>query len=210
MTIAVDDILEVSVEHQLGAEHALNVMHYQVSTVENTDESIFLEQLIADLMLEWQQLNQSYMGEGGIVVCVTVQRISQTNPTRIYTEFGTGVASPRTKANGAQAAILLSKYPDAGEEPKNGRLFYPFPADELSQEGQIDADTVVTMLADFSKVLLDPVIMSGVGTVVSAIVRKDPILPAVISLVTDLVLRPVIATQQRRVKHHQPFVSTGP
>lgn len=208
MPIAVDDVFRVVVEHQLGPEHALNVIHYQVSDVINSDEKVFIPAMIASMMTDWQATLALFAGEDTVVVCVTAQRIPPGEPTRIYTEFGSGVASARTAANGAQQCILFSKYSDAGQDPAKGRFYYPFPADEVSQRGQIDDTQEIGLLSQFGKLLLDSRVLATVGTVVVAIAREG-LLPAV-SLVTELVLRPVIATQQRRVKHHQNFIDLVP
>lgn len=210
MAIIVDDVFEVNVEFENGSERGMNVLHYKVSNVIESDEAPFIEALIAQLVLDIDATVQLYSGEGTTMICVTARRVKPGGATRVYTAFGDGVPSPREKMGGAQLSMLLSKYALAGEEPFSGRTYFPFPSEELGDDGQIYTDQKTGILSQFGKWLSDPIVLSSIGTVLPALYRGLTGEPIVSSLIDNLVLRPVLASQNRRVKHHQNFIPTPP
>lgn len=207
MTVAVDDLFVVNVEFENGPERAMNVIGYKCSAVLDSDEDVFIQALVDKVVVEAQEYVLNLSGEGTLLVCATARRVPPGEPTRIYTEFGPGSASINPiHPSGAQTAILLSKYAASGETPKQGRIYLPFPAKDLSEDGQIKDGEKTLIASETDPWLKDPMVLTSVGTVLPAIIRLVTGLPAVAALVDDLIIRPVLASQRRRVKHHQNFL----
>jgi hypothetical protein len=206
--MAIDDLISVQVEFANGRENAMNVIGYKVSAMTETDENVFIQALVDEVVVEAQEAVLNLMGGGTTLVCATGRRVLPGDPTRVYTAFGSGEPSvnPITPS-GAQMSILLSKYAPAGDEPKQGRLYLPFPAKDLSEDGQILESERTLIRDETDPWILDPLILSAVGTVLPAIIRLVPGLDSVAALVEQIVLRPVLATQRRRVVPHQNFSS---
>ncbi len=207
MVMAIGDLISCNIEFENGPERAMNVLGYQVSALTETSESIFIQALVDEVVVEAQEAVLNVMGGGSLLVCVTGRRVLPGDPTRIFTAFGPGGASlDPSLPGGAQVCAILSKYPDAGEIPKQGRLYFPFMAKDLSDEGQIKDASKAIIKSETDPWLLDPLVLTSVGTVLPAIIRLVPGFPSVASLVQEIVLRPVLGTQRRRVQHHQNFL----
>jgi hypothetical protein len=206
MVMAIGDLISVNVEFANGRENAMNVIGYEVSEMTETDENVFIQALVDEVVIEAHEAVLNLMGGGTTLVCATGRRVLPGAPTRVFTAFGTGEPSINPVApSGAQMAILLSKYAPAGSEPKQGRLYLPFPAKDLSDDGQIKDAEQTLIRSETDPWILDPLILSAVGTVLPAIIKLIPGFDSVASLVEQIVLRPVLATQRRRVVPHQNF-----
>jgi len=210
MTIVVGDLIQCNVEFELASERAMNVVGYRVSEVTDDDETTFIEALLAELVVQTNEVVSGIMGQGAFLVCCTGQRVLPGDPTRIYTKFGDGTASVLPKAGGAQLSILVSKYADPGDTPQQGRAFVPFPSESLSTDGQIDDDKETSITDDVKTWLVDELVFGTIGKAKPAIIRLIKDLPSLWSEVKEIVLRPVLASQRRRVQHHQTFFDTGP
>jgi hypothetical protein len=205
MTVAVGDVWQTIMEFQCGAEKGLLVRHHQVTVVNETSEELFGQALADRLEVIAGGISVSDMALDCFLVCATAQRKPPADPTRIYTTFGDGVKSILAAPNGAQNCLLFSTYADPGEEPVQGRAFTPFPPESISTDGQVDAAEEAGLFSAWRPLLLDALLLATEGTLIPALYRQTSPIAGIASAIVTLVLRPVIASQRRRVDHHQTF-----
>jgi len=202
MANAIGDVWKCVLEYEEGEERGMIVFHREVSLVNDTDEDVLGPALTAELVTLGDAINLALMGTGSSLVCATAQRVNTVAPTRIYTTFSTATASAGGTSLGAQQAVLMSSYPGAGELIKSGRNFFPFIDEGKQLAGQI-LDTIKTAFIDaIEPLLLDIIQLTSVADLKAVLYRR---VGQIVVDVTTNVLRPVLATQRRRVIHHQTF-----
>jgi len=207
MVIAIGDIFECAAEFRLGAETGQVVFHKQVTLVEETDEAIFGNALALDLQLNAGSTIADFGGTGAFIVCATCRRIPPADPTRIYTEFGPQTPSIQmATAVAAQSAALFSTYPAPGGTPKSGRNYLPFLKSNSQVSGQIlnaDAPAMITSVNDW---IFNQLILPAIGELKPVLYRyATMVLPFLVVDIVEMILRPVLSSQRRRVQHHQTF-----
>lgn len=206
MANAIGDVWRCILEWKLDAEKATVVLHREVTEVTDQDEDVMGLAVVAKLVIEGDLITAAMLGTNAVLVCATAQRINEANPTRIYTEFSTGTPSLGGTSLPAQDAVLMSSYGDPGSEIKSGRTFMPFFDSGKQLAGQILASVVSGVENAITGITLDEFTLVSVGNLRAVLWRKaTDLLPAVVVPVISNVLRPVIASQRRRVVHHQPF-----
>jgi hypothetical protein len=181
------------------------VFHKEVTSVDEADEAI-MGQGIADAINVLATASAgSFMGGGAFVVCTTARRIPPAEVTRIFVDYSAQAPSILGEAVAAQSAMLFSMYPAPGAEIKSGRNYIPFLFRDQAKEGQILQASVGDLEVSFGSWLLEMLLITE-GDLKPVLYRyATDILPAVIVDIAEMVLRPVLASQRRRVQHHQPF-----
>jgi len=208
MANVIDDVWECQVEYECGSERGSVVFHKQVTEVTSPQESDLGNALATELATEAATANAARQGLDCFVVCATAQRVPPAEPTRIFVDYGAQTPSINAASVAAQSAMLFSMYPDAGAEIKSGRNFIPFLDSSLQVAGQINDASKAGLLTDYSTFLFDQIILAAVAELKPVLYRyATDILPAVIVEIAEILLRPVLASQRRRVQHHQNFAS---
>ncbi len=204
MVVAIGDIYQVQVEFRRDVESASIVRHYECTDVTDTDEETVGEALVGTIEDLWESSYIPLMGNNAALICVTARRLPPAQTTRTYVTFsgtagqGTGLQPSR----GAQQALLVSLYPDSGGDPKQGRNYVPFLAGELTKTGQIIAIGLTSIETAMTALLVTKVVLTSVAEFNPALAKKV-LLNWISEIITARVVRPVLATQRRRVVHHQ-------
>ena len=211
MTVAQNDVFEVVIELQDEAERALVVRHYRVESVTETDEEAFLASLTGHIISTCQISVLPVLPGTASFTCVTAQRITP-NPTRIATGFfpsnSGGVAGGSAPA---QSCYLMSIYTARNDRRGRGRMYFPFPPDSFHGSGRIfDSQKLNVDNALNTLVSDDLVLPSGNGTLKPGVWSRgnpaaQPPVAAEFNDSVQTILRPVLASQKRRVNHHQSF-----
>jgi len=202
MANAIGDVWKCVVEFEQGEERGMIVFHRAVTLVNDTNEDVLGAALATELVSLADTLNTAFQGLSSHVVCATAQRVNVLNPTRIYTVFSTQLPSTGGTSVSAQDAVLMSSYPAAGGLIKSGRNFIPFLDENLMVAGQILAISVTAITNAIEPLLLDLIQLTSVADLKAVLWRT---VGQIVVDVTSNVLRPVLATQRRRVLHHQNF-----
>jgi hypothetical protein len=207
MTNIVGDIWECAVEFALNQERGTVVFHKEVVVVNESLESVMGADLANELNTLSTSSNSSFLGLDAFVVCATARRVPPADVTRTFVEFGVQTKSILAEAVAAQSSMLFSMYPDPGGEITSGRNFIPFLMRDQAVSGQILQASKADILTSFSTWLLDLIEITS-GDLKPVLYRyATDIDPAVIVDIAEMILQPVLASQRRRVQHHQPFSS---
>lgn len=205
MTNAVGDIWECVAEFGLGSERGSMVFHREVTDVSDTSEIVMGDGIVTSLLTDAQATVADHMGTDAFLVCTTARRVPPAEITRTFVNYGTQALSILAKAVAAQSSVLLSMYPEPGGAIKNGRNYMPFLENIQQDAGQILAAGKAALEDSLNTWLLDVMTLTA-GNLKAVLYRyATDIDPAVIVEIAESVLRPVLASQRRRVQHHQPF-----
>ena len=202
MANAIGDVWRCVLEWQESQESGTIVLHREVSAVSDTDEDVLGDALATELVSLGDTVTDDMLGTGVVLVCATAQRINVANPTRIYTVFSTGSASIGSTAEPAQAAVLASVYPAAGSAIKSGRSYFPFLDTAKSAAGQILSASKAAIEAAIEPLILDLISLTSIADLKPVLWRT---VGQIAVDITTSVLRPVLASQRRRVVQHQNF-----
>jgi len=206
MTVVNGDLWQTQVEFRRDVESASVVRQYEVTDVIASDENTFGEGIVSGIIGRWETNWLPRMGPNSSIICCTARRVLPGAPTRTFVTFSSaGSGSGMADSEGSQNAMLVSLYPDSGGLPKSGRNYLPFLSGDDMTGGQIKTASFSALQAVVDAIFLTDIVMTSVGEIASAIGRPDPT-AWLKSLITSLVLRPVIASQRRRVVHHQTTV----
>jgi hypothetical protein len=207
MTNVVGDIWECAVEFGLGGERGTVVFHKEVVEVSDTDEAAMGGGITVALDTLAQASLMAYLGGGSLVICSTARRVPPADVTRVYVKYGDGTPSVASISVAAQSSVLFSMYPAPGGEIKSGRNFIPFLASAEQISGQLLTANKTALELSFSEWLLLLLEITE-GDLKPVLYRYATELdPHVVVDIAEMVLRPVLASQRRRVKHHQPFTA---
>ena len=208
MTIQTGQIVESAFEWSNGPEKGMMCRHYVITDANETNEEAFMEGMVDEITTLCEAITSAISADETVFNCATLQRLKTLIPvagaaTRIFYKFGLGIpVSANAPAKGAQQSAVVSLYPASGSNPKQGRNFFPFLRGDFTEEGQIKNANQATIHNELDKITMDPIVASSIGTLAPVIYSKATELYADI---LSSVLRPVLATQKRRVDHHQPF-----
>lgn len=203
MGIPVGGIVEVVPSWLDGPELAEAVLHYKIKTESSNDPEQDLTNLASAVNALVGELTETCMTTTSQLVGCSARVLPPTaGAGRIYTYFGTVTGAVSSEVSGAQIAALVSKYTTGYERTDRGRMYVPFVPESFVISGQITDDGRTAYLAALYPFLLNDVSFSG-GGVLEPVVYSRKLGTA--KDVTDVILRPVVCTQRRRVFHRQPF-----
>jgi len=208
MAVAVGDIWQTQVEFRRDVESASIVRAYKVIDVTNPDEVAFGEGIVAQLLDRWETNWLPLMGFNASIICATARRVPPGAETRTFVDFSTaGAGTGVLAATSAQNSLLVSLYSEAGDIPKSGRAYIPFISKDSILTGQIQSISLPGIQTAIDAIYLVKMIIAAVGELEAAIARPDTFgLPWIAELIKSLVVRPVLASQRRRVVHHQTTI----
>lgn len=208
MVVAIGDIWQTQVEFRRDVESASIVRAYEVIDVTDTDEVLFGEGIVAQLLDRWETNWIPKMGPNADIICATARRVLPGAPTRTFVDFSTaGSGTGILDATSAQDSLLISLYPDSGGDPKSGRAYLPFISKDNILTGQVQTASMAGLITAIEAIYLVKLIIAAVGELEAAIARPGaPTLPWIAELIKSLVVRPVLASQRRRVVHHQTTI----
>lgn len=207
MSSAVGDIWETAVSLREHAEVAEVVFHHRLKVVgSSTDTKTVADGLLTSLATKVEEIMEVVNPASVTSQAISTHRVAGPSGTsRYYSRFTAiegGLESGNTMP--AQCAILCSKYSETNTKSGRGRLYWPFPNSTIVNSGQILDSVILSLDGKFEAILLlefmsgpddewEPVVYSRVG--------------GIGHLITDMVVRPVLASQKRRVVHKQPTYS---
>ncbi len=206
MTVAVGDIYQVQIEFQRDVEVASIVRHMEVTGATDTDEDSVGDELCAAVVQEVETGWIPLMGPNANLICVTCRRLPPGEPTRTYINFSSsGTGTGTTNSHGAQQALLTSLYAASGAVVKAGRNYLPFLAGENSFAGQVVTSVLTAIENAVESILVSTYVLPG-GTELTPAIARKVISDWISDLIVSFVVRPVLASQRRRVNHHQTTV----
>jgi len=203
MTLAVNDIVQVTAYFVDGRNSAQVVRHYKCTVVSEDDDLLAMTALMTFLTAHWTNTVGAVSTVSAAVVCYTAQKVGLA-ASRVFTLFeGNGNGQVLGEANAAQLAVLVSIYSADTSDAGRGRMYIPFPAEANSEGGVLintAADDILAaitpMLVDFTDAA-DNEWEPGVWSRTTSVFNRC----------TDFVIRPVLATQRRRRTPLQPFAT---
>lgn len=202
MANAVNDVWRCVLEWSESEETGMIVLHRKVTLVNDTSEDVLgaaLALRMVDLGDDWAS---DLAGTGVNLVCATAQRINVANPTRIYTVFSSTAPSIGSTAVPPQAAVLASVYPAAAALIKSGRSYFPFLDAAHQAAGEILSASQAAIEAAIEPLVKDLITIASVAELKAVLWRT---VGQIAVEITSSVLRPVLASQRRRVVAHQKF-----
>jgi len=203
MTMAVNDVVQVTAFFRDGQSAAQVVRHYRLTAVTEDDDLTAMSSLMTFLGTHWTNVIEVNSTASAGMVCLTAQKV-MTGASRIFSAFfGAANGQVLGEANAAQLAVLVSLYTASTEAYGRGRMYIPFPA-EANSEGGVILNTVADdLLLAVGPMLID--FTDSADNEWSPVVYGRSVEQA--NRITDYVLRPVLATQRRRRVGLQPFAT---
>jgi hypothetical protein len=203
MASAVGDIWETAIALRDGAEVGEVVVHHKVKTVTDTDTQDVAEAHLSAIAEAVQEILT--VANRNVTVCYVISTHRVAGPsgtTRYFTRFlGMTGGLESGSSMPAQTAVLVSKYSDTNTRSGRGRMYWPFINSTLVNSGQINNSALLTLDGKFELLLLEDMVNGGGNTMEPVVYSRTDTLGRVI---TDIVVRPVLAMQKRRVVYNQP------
>lgn len=203
--MAMFDIWESVLTFIEGREQAEIVIHHKLEAENEADLEDTAIALLTAVTSKANDIMEELNPTTVQMAVATTHRIKGTAGTsRYFTLFPGATGGVSSDSVGAQLAAVFSKYTDNNSPTERGRTFWPFIARSIQNSGQIGLTVALSVQSDLDALYKDGFsdgqTNSWNGCIWS---RKDQTGYEI----TQVVLRPVLALQRRRVQHKQPFAS---
>lgn len=203
--MAVNDVWQVTGWFANGVETAATSLHYRLTTEGDDDITTQGKDIAADVAALFANLTDAICTAGVQLNAVTSHRVNPLG-SRVFVNFPEGAVGGQSgEENAAQLAVLVSIYTDVQTKNGRGRMYFPFPAEGISNSGQILTARAAAINVILGNLLTTAITTSG-GNEWEAVVFSPTLHTA--QAVVDWQIQPVLATQKRRRQSRQPLRST--
>lgn len=203
--MAANDVWELIASFADGRELGECVFHQKLGTEVTTGANETAEALLAKFDTILAELATAIMTDTTYLIATAAHRVKGANgTTRYYTHYPNAVGGITSEHVGAQRALLVSKYTATNTRSGRGRSYIPFLSSTLETSGRIDSSDMITISAACDD------LFEVENTDTENNVWKPVVYSRKLDLsyeIDDMVVRPVLCTQRRRVVHKQGVVS---
>lgn len=204
--MAVADVFETITYFNDSAERGACVLHWAQTggTIPNADPYVIATNLAEFVQEKFSDVWAFHANSDAFVTCTLANRISPANGP-VGNDFTAQAGGLTSESPPAQVALVLSKYTNLYGKSYRGRNYIPFIADSQHDDGQLKQSYVTATQTYWNALYVGTKsIGTGQQEVFCGIYSREL---NQINAVTNLIIRPVLRTQRRRVQPRQGYSS---
>lgn len=202
--MTINDVFETITYFNDSAERGAVVLHWALTggTTPNQDPFLIAGSLADFVQEKFSDVWDFHANSDAIVTCTQANRISPPNGP-VNSDFTSAAGGLTSESPPAQVALVISKYAGLYGKSYRGRSYIPFLADSQHDDGQVKASYVTATSSYWNALYIGTKsVGGGAQEFVCGIYSRTL---SQFNQVQNIVIRPVLRTQKRRVQPRQGY-----